>query len=225
MIIGFIAGYAFLIAALPRSADPILLAVISSIMVLGSLFVLSVAFLSAQTVSDVARLAELERDVIIDPLTGIHNRRFFNDRLAEEEARFDRTGAPLSLIIVDLDHFKSINDRFGHAAGDRVLIVTAARLTEIVRAFDVLARIGGEEFVILAPNTNAAEAEHLAERIRLAIRESTITLPGYGEVSITASFGVATHLPGERAQSLLSRADSALYAAKASGRNCVALAE
>lgn len=225
MILGFAAGYAFLIAALPRDIDPLLLTVIKTILVMGAVFVFSVGYLSAQTASDVARVAELERDVIVDPLTGIHNRRYFDERLAEEIARAGRIGRPLSLILADLDRFKAVNDRYGHAAGDHVLAVAAARLSEVTRASDVLARFGGEEFVVLVPHTGAGEAVRLAERMRRTLREASPTVPGAGALRVTASFGVATYLPGEGRAAFFARSDAALYAAKAAGRDRVVAAD
>jgi len=225
LIVGFAAGYLFLIFAIPRNLDPILLVVISSIMVMGAIFVLSVTYLSERTARDIVRLAELERDVIVDPLTGIYNRRYFKERFAIEKERCARTGKAFSLIIADLDHFKSINDKYGHAAGDHVLNVAAARLSDVIRSSDILARFGGEEFVVLAPHTDGLEAVHLGERLKRAMESTDITIPGTGQTRVTASFGVAESQIGEESDALFARADAALYDAKEAGRNCVLLAK
>lgn len=124
----------------------------------------------------------------------------------------------MSLIMADLDHFKSINDEYGHAAGDQVLVGAAAVLTAQSRAYDLAARYGGEEFVLLLPGTSQYEAVGIAERIREAI--SILTVPECDR-RITVSMGVAGWIIGEKEQQLLARADAALYKAKSSGRNRV----
>ena len=224
LIVGFAAGYLFLVSAIPRSIDPILLVVISIIMLMGAIFVLSVTYLSERTARDIARLAELERDVIVDPLTGIYNRRYFKERFVIERERCARTGKAFSLIIADLDHFKSINDKYGHAAGDHVLNVAAARLSDVIRSSDILARFGGEEFVVLAPHTDGFEAVNLGERLKRAVESTDITIPGVGQTRVTASFGVAESQIGEESDALFARADAALYDAKEAGRNRVSMA-
>jgi diguanylate cyclase (GGDEF)-like protein len=152
-----------------------------------------------------------------DELTGLANRRTLSRILEREMARSDRHLAPLSVVIVDLDHFKAVNDTHGHAAGDLVLQRVADVLGESVRAGDVAGRWGGEEFLILAVDASADRAVALAERCRRGIRE--LSIPGVGRV--TASFGVASHVVGDTFESLVARADDALYAAKANGRDRV----
>lgn len=156
-----------------------------------------------------------------DALTGVANRRHFIDLFDNEFARAQRYGTPLSCVIMDLDHFKRINDRYGHLAGDRVLVAAAQVFKESIRTHDLLARWGGEEFVALLPQTDMAGAEALAERCRGALESATIRIDENTDVKVTTSLGIACH-PFPVAASgdeLLHRADVALYGAKRLGRN------
>lgn len=165
--------------------------------------------------------ARLEALATQDGLTGLKNHRAFQDRLAEEVARARRYDTPLSLIILDVDHFKQYNDTFGHPAGDQVLLQVAETLREAVRENDYAARYGGEEFVLILPQTNTAGAVEIAERCRVALEEAV-----WQHRSVTASLGVASLLPGHRdGISLLTDADRLLYQAKSEGRNQVAAPE
>lgn len=157
-----------------------------------------------------------------DPLTGVMNRRKFLDHTRHEFARALRYGREMSLIMVDIDHFKKINDTWGHLAGDAALMRTAERLSSSVRSTDFIGRLGGEEFAVLLPETPKAAASALAERLRLVIAE--ISLPEeHGAIALTASFGVAGREAGDKEMlNMLARADRALYAAKRGGRNQVA---
>jgi diguanylate cyclase (GGDEF)-like protein len=151
-----------------------------------------------------------------DPLTGLANRREFNSRFAHEIARAERSGQPLGVLIVDLDGFKAVNDTHGHKAGDLVLARLGTVLRDSTRTTDLVARIGGEEFGILAPDAGPEEALALAERIRRATMSSLSDEPP----ALTASCGVATYpRSGVDADDLLRAADRALYAAKRDGRN------
>lgn len=174
------------------------------------------------TENELARYrARLERASITDDLTGIANRRRGLQRLEEEYARFQRTGTPLSVIMLDLDDFKHINDTMGHAAGDVALAETAGRIRSVTRNYDVVCRIGGEEFMVVAPSTDSAQAHQLAERIRGAVASGPVVRSGR-EIPITASLGIATAVaedPG--ADSVMHRADGALYTAKGAGKNRV----
>jgi two-component system cell cycle response regulator len=153
-----------------------------------------------------------------DSLTGIFNRREFL-RLAEGEvSRSRRYDNPISLIMLDVDHFKRINDRFGHATGDEVLVRLAATVNSRLRKIDVFGRMGGEEFAILLPMTSEKPALEVAERIRKSLTEMTCIVDGQ-EIHVTASFGVASLGVKETLKSLLVRADDALYGAKHQGRN------
>ncbi|HVE86508.1 MAG TPA: GGDEF domain-containing protein [Myxococcales bacterium] len=155
-----------------------------------------------------------------DPLTGLRNRRYFQDRLREECARGDRTDQPLSLIMMDLDHFKAVNDAWGHPTGDAVLRHAARLLAGSVRSCDVACRVGGEEFAVLCPGAREEEALRIAERIRRALERTPLVVKG-GEVSITGSLGVALREPDGGTEDLVREADLALYRAKAAGRNRV----
>jgi diguanylate cyclase (GGDEF)-like protein len=161
------------------------------------------------------RITELSRT---DPMTGVFNRRYFDEALATEIGRARRKGAALSAVMVDLDHFKSVNDRYGHGVGDAVLIAAAAALKACNRPYDIVARYGGEEFVLLLPDTALADGAECAERLRGAV--AALAVAGYPH-TITASLGVATLAAGEEGDALLGRADRALYRAKESGRNRV----
>jgi diguanylate cyclase (GGDEF)-like protein len=162
-------------------------------------------------------LLELSRQ---DPLTGIANRRSFDERAAIEFSRARRFGHKLSLAMLDIDHFKRINDRWGHAAGDRVLKKLCESVQSELREVDLLARIGGEEFAVLIPDTDLEGAFQLAERLRQGVMAQSLT-EGEDLIRFTASFGVAALGPEDRsADEVLKRADVALYEAKAAGRNC-----
>jgi diguanylate cyclase (GGDEF)-like protein len=156
-----------------------------------------------------------------DALTGIANRRTFDERLAIEVARSNRYGAPLSLVMIDLDHFKELNDRFGHPAGDEVLKRVAVLIDREKRLGDVVARYGGEEFAAILPHTEPRAATIWAERVRQLIAGTEVRSEA-GALNVTASFGVAG-APQEQAESagLVEGADQALYEAKRLGRNRV----
>ena len=160
---------------------------------------------------------------ITDGLTKLHNHRYFQDHLTREIKRVSRTHDPLSLILLDIDDFKLLNDTHGHAAGDEVLVALAAIMNDLARESDLIARYGGEEFVILVPNTDLAGAVHLAEKIRMTV-ESTRLIVGDSmkPIDITISLGVAL-FNGNRREFFV-EADKALYAAKANGKNCVIIA-
>jgi diguanylate cyclase (GGDEF)-like protein len=159
---------------------------------------------------------------ITDGLTKLHNHRYFQDNLTREIKRVSRTKSPLSLILIDLDDFKLLNDTHGHAAGDEVLVSLAAVMNDSARESDLIARYGGEEFVVLMPNTDLAGAVHLAEKIRMAV-ESTRLIIGDNmkPIDITISLGVAL-FSGNRRE-FFAEADRALYRAKAAGKNCVVI--
>jgi two-component system cell cycle response regulator len=167
---------------------------------------------------------QIERLSVTDPLLGIFNRRYLHERLPQEAARARRYGTSLSLVMADLDHFKSINDSYGHQAGDAVLQHSVSVARSALRKSDWMARYGGEEFVIVLPETHLQGAYAVAERMRRLCAETPIVLPT-GQVVVTASFGVAslddTPSSSEDADSLLREADKALYESKRTGRNKV----
>jgi diguanylate cyclase (GGDEF)-like protein len=168
------------------------------------------------------RMNELDRLASTDPLTGLYNRRMFFRRMDEEVARAGRTAAPMCLIYVDIDHFKDINDIHGHAAGDAVLQQVARTMTRIIRRGDVLGRIGGEEFLILLPDTPGSAGQRIAERLRQRVEHATIIYAGQ-KIKVTISAGVfhAADPVGLSLDEMVKVADQALYEAKESGRNRV----
>jgi diguanylate cyclase (GGDEF)-like protein len=164
---------------------------------------------------------QLEQLALTDALTGLLNRRALTDLARQEIAHSQRQHRPLALMMVDIDHFKSINDRFGHQAGDMVLRQAAAVIKRVIRAGDTLVRYGGEEFVLLAPDTDQGGALELSERIRQSLRSEPFGTE-QGRISVTASFGVTMlHEDDTDPEQLLRRADDALYMAKANGRDRV----
>lgn len=191
-------------------------------------FLAHLGVIASFCIENVINRARLMRSGFTDVLTGWHNRRYLNVRLQEELARARRDRARLVCLMLDVDHFKRVNDTWGHAAGDSVLRELAQRIDSQVRASDVAARFGGEEFVVLLPNTDVESAQRLAERIRRAIAATPIDLPCGDTVTITVSIGIAEVHPAPDAEdlktlgdSLLARADVALYAAKSAGRDRV----
>ncbi len=155
-----------------------------------------------------------------DPLTGLFNRRHVEEELRKELDRADRHGRPLALAMMDADHFKRINDGHGHHTGDEVLRAIARRCRNLLRAHDLIGRYGGEEFVIVFPETTLAEATVVAERLRAAVAEHRIKVAD-AALAVTVSIGLAELVPGQGLEKLFQRADSALYRAKQDGRNLV----
>jgi diguanylate cyclase (GGDEF)-like protein len=167
---------------------------------------------------------ELVRRATSDPLTGLANRRGFFENAVRAQAAAARSKAPLGMLMVDVDHFKNVNDVYGHDVGDTVLRAVAGRLRDGVRVSDMVGRVGGEEFAVLCPGTDLAGVEELAERLRRALEVLCIEA-GEQRIRVTASFGVAVFIDGLDAEpaACLARADKALYVAKRSGRNRVCL--
>lgn len=174
-------------------------------------------FLANSVVLDVEN-ARLYRLAITDPLTGVYNRQHLAERLKEEVDRAHRYRTPLSVLIVDLDHFKAVNDEFGHQGGDRAIEEVATRMTAVVREVDLVARYGGDEFVAILPNTGREGAERAAQRLLESIRATPVGT-GRGEVTLTVTIGGSVLNRHEEARDLLARSDAALYQAKKEGRN------
>lgn len=169
-------------------------------------------------ITDTKRVEEeLRAQSVTDSLTGIHNRRYFQERLTTEMARVERGGGELSVIMLDIDHFKRINDQYGHAVGDRVLQAVCERIGHRLRRTDVFCRLGGEEFMVLCPDIGGEQAHLLALELWQGLRSAPIDEVGV----VTASFGIASWRPGEGADALLLRADSGVYSAKQEGRDRV----
>ena len=176
--------------------------------------------LRAMTVSLSARSETLEQAALTDSLTGMQNRRYFDDALREYLEEFRRISKPVGLMILDLDHFKDVNDTHGHDVGDEVLRAVASCLKDMTRYHDVVARLGGEEFAVVAPNMDNDLLMKLAERIRKAIAAMAI-VSGNVRLKITTSVGLAVWDGREGADEFYRRADSQLYQAKRLGRNRV----
>ncbi|MEP0275418.1 MAG: GGDEF domain-containing protein, partial [Nitratireductor sp.] len=176
--------------------------------------------LREMTASLSARSETLEQAALTDGLTGMQNRRYFDDALREYLHEFRRIGKPIGLMILDLDHFKSVNDTHGHDVGDEVLRAVAGCLRDFTRYHDVAARLGGEEFAVVAPNMDQELLAKLAERIRKAISGLTV-VSGNIRLKVTTSVGIAVWDGKETAEDFFRRADRMLYQAKRLGRNRV----
>jgi diguanylate cyclase (GGDEF)-like protein len=165
---------------------------------------------------------EYEHVASTDGLTGLHNRRWLNDSFRRQLGRCERNGHACSIIMIDIDHFKQMNDRFGHLAGDRILCTVAQVLLNMLRPTDLVARYGGEEFALCLPETPIKGAWVIAERLRKAI-SNTPTPFEEGKLlpAVNISLGIAAMQPGQSLDALLSAADNALYRAKSNGRNCI----
>jgi diguanylate cyclase (GGDEF)-like protein len=213
-----VAVYAIAIAVVGESMIPSGLALA---MTAGTAVVAAVvmAAIATQTREMMITLDDAART---DPLTELGNRRALREEFERELARAQRTRRPLALIVLDLDHFKLFNDALGHPAGDDALMRLARILDEVTRSIEIAARLGGEEFAVLAPETDEAGATALAERVRLSVQSEF----AHVNPPLTVSCGIAIHQPGGwEAIDLFAAADSALYAAKAAGRNRVEIAE
>lgn len=206
----FIPGYAAF-AWLQWSA-PVELStlIVAGLLLFGACFVLGVTTLARQTATEIMRVAALERNAFTDDLTGLFNRRYLSLRIPNDITRALRQGEDFSLIMVDIDRFKSINDTCGHQAGDEVLRAVASTIAQNIRLSDIAVRYGGEEFLVVAANTNKAEARCFAERLRDNIEGLPIPIDHGRELRVSASLGVASLRNGDDIHSLLRRADDAL---------------
>lgn len=182
------------------------------------------ASLLAVSVKNAQLFREVKDNSVKDPLTGCFTRNHAVDVIDAELRRARRSQTPVSMIMFDLDHFKDVNDRYGHLAGDAVLNAVGKRMKEVLRGSDLKCRYGGEEFLVLLPETPLHGARRVAETLRREIAERPVPWAGEG-LTITASFGLAQTIPGEvNVQAVIARADQALYRAKDDGRNCVRIA-
>ena len=226
LILFFIAGYlCYGLASWDKYSKPLDL-LVPAIFFFGALFVVIVNTLSFYTSINLNRIYDLERENITDSLMGIYNRRFFDRRLVEEVSRCKRYDLPLSVLLIDIDFFKKINDKFGHPTGDSVLLNLGQLLVNSARNSDIVARYGGEEIAIMTPNTSSQVAEVLAERLRNLVENSVMVSSDKSDsqesIRITVSIGVASlELENENGKVLIEKADKALYLAKQSGRNRV----
>ncbi len=163
---------------------------------------------------------------VVDALTGLNNRRFLETHLAQALDKAAQKGRPLSLMILDIDHFKAVNDTYGHDAGDEVLKVFARRIKRVLRGADLVCRLGGEEFVVVMPDTPVPIAARVAERLRAAVEGEGFPIDAKGSrtITVTTSIGIAERGVEADADALLHRSDKALYASKTAGRNRVTAA-
>jgi two-component system cell cycle response regulator len=172
------------------------------------------------------RLEESLEMAVIDPLTGLYNRRYMGSRLRQAVDAWETSAETVSIILFDIDHFKRINDTWGHQAGDEVLRSFTDRMTGQLRALDIAGRHGGEEFMVVLSGASQREAVEAAERVRAAIARTPFKISGTGiNVDATTSAGVAEIMHGDTPERLIARADAALYEAKAAGRNVVVVAQ
>jgi len=228
LIILFILGYlVYLICFLNSFRTPADL-IVPAVFFFGALFVWLTSTLSLQTALDIKRVALLEQENITDPLMGIYNRRYMDKRLQEEFDRALRYGHDLSILLVDIDQFKKVNDQYGHQVGDMVLRFCGNLILEKVRVPDIVCRYGGEEILIIAPMTNSAGAVSLAERIHSSIAMHEFVLASENnqqiQIKITVSAGVSTLNPQIKfVNDFIQEADEAMYKAKETGRNRVVL--
>ena len=180
---------------------------------------------NATVSKNVKKRRQYERAAMFDGLTGIHNRRWLDETLHRMVRRHENGRGELSLSLIDIDHFKRFNDTYGHAAGDHVLTVVATALAANLRPTDLVARFGGEEFVIIFPDTDLDLAARAADRVRRAVKSEVLVMPdGSPLPSVTISMGVSQLAAGNTVPDLLKAADEAMYAAKQAGRDRVMLA-
>ena len=226
LIVLFVVGYLGYIAAFWGRHAHVVDLIVPGIFFFGACFVWFSTYIALQTTLDVIRVSDLEHETLTDPLTGVYNRRFMQQRLAEEISRARRYCFQLSILLFDCDHFKRVNDEHGHQAGDRVLVEIGDLVKGQLRDSDLLARYGGEEFLIIAPNTGPAEVALLAERLRARVEANLFLkadeeLTGH-ELNITISVGLASFDDdNDNGEVLIGNADRNLYRAKHAGRNRV----
>ena len=222
LIMVFILGYLGFLVTDWNNPDLI----VPGIFLFGAAFVWMTINLSLETALDIRRVTVLEQENITDPLIGIYNRRYMDKRLEEEFKRAKRYQLPLSLLLIDIDYFKKVNDTYGHPAGDLVLRHWGGLILSEVRASDIAARYGGEEILVIAPGASITAAFALAERIRKKIETHDIPVDNgpkvKDDIRFTVSIGVASLTPEmENVARFIKDVDCALYGAKNNGRNCV----
>ena len=226
LILFFVVGYLSYGWATWHQHSVIFDLLVPAIFFFGAFFVLIANTLFFSTSLNLKRMYHLEHENITDPLMGIYNRRFFDRRLTEEVARAQRYNLPVSVLLIDIDFFKTINDAFGHPTGDSVLVNLGQLLQNNARNSDIVARYGGEEIAIMTPNTPLSIAAVLAERLRDTVETSIIVGPdeknSQEPIRITVSIGIASlNSSDEAVDAIIEKADKALYKAKQNGRNCV----
>lgn len=226
LILFFIAGYAGFTFLYWMKYDEHFDLIVPAVFFLGAVLVLFVGTLALETTTEIQRISTLQHENITDHLIGIYNRRHLDRKITEEILRSRRYGMPLSMILLDIDYFKAVNDHYGHLVGDQVLKRLGDLLFKRVRDTDIIARYGGEEIAILLPQTTISYALTLAERLRQVVETSIMVSAGeYNNseaITITVSMGVAGFDPQvSDSQVFIQRVDEALYQAKEDGRNRV----
>ncbi|MDH2917045.1 MAG: diguanylate cyclase [Gallionella sp.] len=229
LIATFIAGYlGYIVIIWGRQSEWVEL-LFPGILLFGAVFVWQTISLSLQTAADLQRISLLESENITDSLTKVYNRRYLDRRLEEEVARAKRYALDLSITMIDIDHFKLVNDTYGHQAGDVVLSEMCSLIKADVRDLDMVARYGGEEFLVICTNTPIAGAALVAERLRQLVESSQIEVTDGAGVKQILRISISLGVAGFSAQldsqeKLIQAADHALYRAKSEGRNRVAVA-
>ncbi|MGZ3595386.1 MAG: GGDEF domain-containing protein [Syntrophales bacterium] len=226
LILFFIMGYVCFTFLYWMEYDNAFNLVVPAVFFLGAVLILFVGTLALQTAIEIKRTSALQYESVTDHLIGIHNRRYLDRRMDEEISRARRYGMQLSLLLLDIDHFKIVNDNYGHQIGDRVLMSLGQLLFREVRDTDIVARFGGEEIAVLAPHTSVGRAIELAERLRRSVEKAIMVQANEyekrKEITITVSIGVAgLDKKDMDHQAFVHRADKALYGAKKQGRNRV----
>lgn len=229
MIIAFVPGYITYGSVARNSFRGPLDLIVPVIFFFGAVFVLLVSSLSLETALDVRRIYTLEQESITDALTGTYNRRYLDRRLDEEVQRARRYGFPLAVLLLDIDHFKKINDEHGHPVGDDILAALSQIVMNSLRKTDVVARYGGDEIMVIATHTPLADAAELGERLRQRVEAAEMGQANVASdgvpIRVTISVGVAGYSDElSSGQSLIEAADQALYQAKQAGRNRTATA-
>jgi diguanylate cyclase (GGDEF)-like protein len=226
LILFFIAGYVSFTYLYWLKHDDNFNLIVPAVFFLGAVLVLFVGTLALETATEIKRISTLQHENITDHLIGIYNRRYLDRKIAEELPRVSRYGTPLSMLLLDIDHFKAVNDHYGHQVGDKTLKSLGQLLFKKVRDTDIIARYGGEEIAILALQTSVSDAGDLAERLRRTV-ETSIMMPADEDdkrpaIAITVSIGVTGYDQQVTDNHvLIERADKALYKAKEGGRNRV----
>lgn len=230
MVVFFIGSYLYITIQFRFESTLYGQEVMCMLLFFGSLFVYLVSTLALKTTLDIKRIYTLEIENITDPLMDISNRRHLEQKLHQEFSKSVRYNLPFSILMLDIDHFKNVNDTYGHDVGDIVLRNLGALIKNFIRESDSVARYGGEEIVIILPLTDGQHAASMAERLRYEI-EQYVMVPsdsekGITEIRITASIGVAEYASGLlNVDELVKRADKAMYRAKREGRNRIFLSD
>lgn len=226
MILIFITTYIVIAIRFRTGSDFSSREIICILLFLGALFVLMVSILSMRTTRDIKRMCTLEIENITDPLMNIGNRRYLDQKLQEEFSKSERYNLEFSVLMIDIDYFKNVNDTYGHDAGDTVLNYLGELIKKLIRTYDTVARYGGEEIMVLCPSTDGHHATWLAERLRHGIEQSVIVLNDMNEIQVTVSIGIAEYAQEvSSVEDLLKRADKAMYRAKKEGRNRIFLCD